>query len=155
MRHFTATCTPPHPPASGLPRSFKLSGDAAASHAAHNQGDGGGEARKRVRIACRRRKHARQGALAKGENRRELYAPSFLFFVFKVLLALFFFPFPPYSAAAPAWIRSAQGDQAQSWGQEQSASKETRHCNSVQLQRVSLQSMIWTLVPLILTCFGG
>lgn len=145
----------PHPPpASGPPRSFKLSRDAAASHAAHKEGDGGGEARKWVRIACRHRKHARRGAFAKGESRQELYR-QFSFFFFKGVSSAFFFPLPHYQAASPTWIRSAEGDLAQSWGQEQSASKETRNCNSVQLQRVSLQSMIWTPALFILTCFSG
>lgn len=83
------------------------------------------------------------------------YAVNFLSFFFKGVSGTFFFALPLYSAAAPTWIRSAEVDQAQSWGQEQSASKETRNCNSVQLQRVSLQSMIWTLVLFILPCFGG
>lgn len=47
-------------PASGLPRSFKLSREAAASHAARKEGDGGGEARKWVRIACWRHKNTRR-----------------------------------------------------------------------------------------------
>lgn len=64
------------PPASGLPRSFKLSREAAALHAARKEGDEGGEARNWVRIACRHRKRARRGVFAKGKN----YNVNYFFF---------------------------------------------------------------------------
>lgn len=77
-----------------------------------------------------------------------LSASCIYLFFFKVLLSL------GALVTAVAQIRLAKDDRAYSRVENRVQEKGTR-CNCVQLQRLSLQSMIWTLAPFILTCLGG